>query len=268
MAEQREYRVAELAEEAGIPVRTLRYYQERGLLAPPRKEGRTGWYSDAHLDRLRLIGDLLTRGYRLDGIEELLTAAENGRGLDEVLGFGSAATTEWARSDPIELDEAMLAERFGEQLTPEVLAEAVELGYLRRRGEVYQHPSARLLEATLTLVAAGIPLRSILALSWEIEAAFDRMAFSFVHAFRTHLLDRMLDDPTPGDLERLTDAVAELRPVARVIADEQFGRAMRRRIRADITEMTQQIAHARGVSEQPSSESDEPSARRYAPRNG
>jgi len=43
----REYRIAELAREAGITVRTLRYYRERKLLPAPRREGRIGWYSQA-----------------------------------------------------------------------------------------------------------------------------------------------------------------------------------------------------------------------------
>lgn len=34
----REYRTEELAEAAGIPVRTLRFYRERKLLPPPRRE--------------------------------------------------------------------------------------------------------------------------------------------------------------------------------------------------------------------------------------
>ena len=45
----REYRIDELAREAGITVRTLRYYRERRLLPPPRRAGRIGWYSQAHL---------------------------------------------------------------------------------------------------------------------------------------------------------------------------------------------------------------------------
>src|SRR5690606_6781413 len=43
---RREYRIGELAEAAGLPVRTLRYYQERRLLPPPRREGRVGLYSE------------------------------------------------------------------------------------------------------------------------------------------------------------------------------------------------------------------------------
>ena len=68
---EREYRIAELARQAGITVRTLRYYRERRLLPPPRREGRIGWYSQAHLDRLRVIGQLLDRGHTLGGIGEL-----------------------------------------------------------------------------------------------------------------------------------------------------------------------------------------------------
>ena len=33
----REYRIGELAREAGVTVRTLRFYQERKLLPPPRR---------------------------------------------------------------------------------------------------------------------------------------------------------------------------------------------------------------------------------------
>ena len=51
----REYRVEELAEAAGIPVRTLRFYRERRLLPPPRRAGRIAWYSEDHLSRLRTI---------------------------------------------------------------------------------------------------------------------------------------------------------------------------------------------------------------------
>ncbi|MFJ2111671.1 MerR family transcriptional regulator, partial [Streptomyces sp. NPDC087850] len=58
----REYRMAELAREAGITVRTVRFYRERGLIAPPRREGRIAWYDGNHLARLRTITALRERG--------------------------------------------------------------------------------------------------------------------------------------------------------------------------------------------------------------
>jgi len=55
----------ELARQAGITVRTLRFYRERKLLPPPRREGRIAWYDDHHLARLRTIAALLERGHTL-----------------------------------------------------------------------------------------------------------------------------------------------------------------------------------------------------------
>jgi DNA-binding transcriptional MerR regulator len=219
-----EYRIEELAREAGVPVRTLRYYQERRLLPPPRRQGRVGWYSAAHLERLRLIARLLERGYRLDGIEELLAAADQGREVTELLGLAAAAGEPWAEGRPSSVTAEELDGLLGGQLTPELLAEAVELGYVRVEGDRYVISSTRLLETTVELVRAGIPLRAVLAVSWELEASFDRMAFAFFQLARTHLVDS----------EDLTETVGRLRPVVRAVADEHFGRAMDRRIHAEL----------------------------------
>lgn len=193
-----EYRVAELAEAAGIAVRTVRYYQERGLLDAPRRQGRHAFYNHTHLERLRLIADLLARGHSLEGIADLLTSAEHGGGVSELLGFESAAAQAWGDGE-VTIDFEQMLTRFGEQATPQAITEAVALGYLRIEEDRFVYSSARLLEAATALVATGIPLRSILALSWELEAAFDRMAFAFVQEFRIHLLGQVLEDPSPSD---------------------------------------------------------------------
>ncbi|MFA1546439.1 MerR family transcriptional regulator [Actinomadura chokoriensis] len=244
--EGREYRVEELAAEAGVPVRTLRYYQERRLLPAPRRQGRVALYNASHLGRLRLIAELLDRGYRLDGIEELLAAAGEGRDVTELLGYEWAAATPWAERASAEVSAAELAAMFDGRLTPEIIAEAAELGYITVRdgGRVVIH-SPRLLDAAVQLARAGIPLRSILAMSWELEAAFDRMAFGFVQLVRGELLDRGAGDPTPEGLDRLAELVGRLRPIARTVADEHFARAMDRRLTKDISEIRQRIRPTR-----------------------
>jgi DNA-binding transcriptional MerR regulator len=224
-----EYRVAELAEAAGVAVRTIRYYQERGLLDAPRRQGRHAYYNHTHLERLRLIGDLLARGHSLEGIADLLSSAERGGGVSELLGFESAAAEAWGDGEvTIDLEQMLI--RFGDQATPEAISEAIALGYLRVEEDRF--------------VATGIPLRSILALSWELEAAFDRMAFAFVREFRTHLLGRVLEDPSPERVDQLADALARLRPPVRLVADELLARAMDRRIHADLPEVSQQLSEA------------------------
>ena len=54
-----EYRIEQLARTAGVAVDTIRFYQGKGLLEAPRREGRVTWYGDGHLERLRRIRELL-----------------------------------------------------------------------------------------------------------------------------------------------------------------------------------------------------------------
>ncbi|NNC43770.1 MAG: MerR family transcriptional regulator, partial [Acidimicrobiia bacterium] len=42
------FRVEELATATGLAVDTIRYYQSRGLLDPPTREGRTAVYNETH----------------------------------------------------------------------------------------------------------------------------------------------------------------------------------------------------------------------------
>jgi DNA-binding transcriptional MerR regulator len=50
-----QFSIGELSREAGVSVRTIRYYIAEGLL-PPTESGPRAVYTRAHLDRLRLIG--------------------------------------------------------------------------------------------------------------------------------------------------------------------------------------------------------------------
>ncbi|MFF3554525.1 MerR family transcriptional regulator [Streptomyces tsukubensis] len=82
-----EYRIEDLAQLSGATVRTIRAYQDRGLLPKPERRGRSNVYGAAHLTRLRQIAGLLDRGYTLASIRELLEAWDTGRGLGGVLGL-------------------------------------------------------------------------------------------------------------------------------------------------------------------------------------
>lgn len=92
--------MAELAKEAGITVRTLRFYRERKLIPPPRREGRIAWYDDTHLARLRTISALLERGHTLNGIAELAEAFDHGRNVGELLGLGEPTEETPVRLSP------------------------------------------------------------------------------------------------------------------------------------------------------------------------
>ena len=59
-----EYRLQELASLSGVSARNIRAYRGRGLLDPPRREGRSAFYNDHHLSQLRTINELLRKGFK------------------------------------------------------------------------------------------------------------------------------------------------------------------------------------------------------------
>ena len=67
------YMISIAAELVGMHPQTLRIYDERGLVTPQRTAGNTRLYSDADVERLRLIQRLTTDlGLNLAGVERVL----------------------------------------------------------------------------------------------------------------------------------------------------------------------------------------------------
>ncbi|MFF4017974.1 MerR family transcriptional regulator [Streptomyces sp. NPDC001843] len=211
MTDKREYRMEELARLAGITVRTLRFYRERKLIAPPRREGRIAWYDDHHLARLRTISALLERGHTLNGIAELAEALDQGRDVADLLGVG--APTE---EEPVRLTPEELAARFEGEVTPENLAAALELGYLGTDGDEIVHISRRLLDVSSALVREGIPLAEVLAVGKHVREHADALAALFT--------DLVLRHAGEEDLGRL-------RPLARSVVEAELSLALDRRQR-------------------------------------
>ena len=93
--------VDELARRTGLPSSTVRLYQTKGLLPPPRREGRVGVYGGAHLARLRLISRLRESGFSLAGIRQLLETWQAGRTLDDLLGVETQAVVAPPTTPPV-----------------------------------------------------------------------------------------------------------------------------------------------------------------------
>jgi MerR family transcriptional regulator/heat shock protein HspR len=66
------YGISVASELTGISQQTLRLYEQRGLLSPTRTGGGTRRYSDADLERLRQITELVGEGVNLAGIARIL----------------------------------------------------------------------------------------------------------------------------------------------------------------------------------------------------
>ena len=73
MNDQPRYMISVAADLTGMHPQTLRTYEQKGLVRPKRTSGNTRLYSDADLERLRLIQRLTTElGLNLAGVEVVL----------------------------------------------------------------------------------------------------------------------------------------------------------------------------------------------------
>ena len=86
-----EYRLIDLATASGVSSRNIRAYRERGLLDPPRRDGRSAIYGDRQLAQLDAITRLLARGFTTAHIAEFLTAIRDGVDLADMLGLHDSA---------------------------------------------------------------------------------------------------------------------------------------------------------------------------------
>ncbi|MFI5955784.1 MerR family transcriptional regulator [Cryptosporangium sp. NPDC051539] len=230
-----EYRINDLARESGIPVRNIRLYQERRILPPPVRRGRIGWYSEAHLARLRLIARLLDRGYSLAHIGELISAWERGRDLADVLGLEAALTGPWSEEPQTVISAGDLQRMFGRQEERGSLDRAISAGMLRPDGPRFRVASPQLLDIAVQLVQAGYPLPVVMKLAEDCMHDIERVAERYValvkatitpslspgEAHEEHDAPPEIDDPAAA-----ADLVQRLRPLARKSVDAMLAIAM------------------------------------------
>ncbi|MDN3297752.1 MerR family transcriptional regulator [Streptomyces ficellus] len=232
MDERAEYRIEDLAHHSGATVRTIRAYQDRGLLPKPERRGRSNVYGDEHLARLRQIADLLDRGYTLASIKELLEAWDAGRGLGGVLGLVAEVHGPWTDEKADRITRGELDAAFGGTPDEKAVEEAIELGVLERipgRDDEFLVPSPQELAVAAELYAAGVPLPAISGHLRELRGQVEHIANRFLDFTMEHVFARYLGHrpPTDADASEAATLVRRLRPLAQQTVDAELARAMR-----------------------------------------
>lgn len=100
--------ISEVAKEFGVTTRTIRYYEEIGLLKPSRSEGNRRYYSSADLAKLKLIKRGKQFGFQLDEIKEMVLLFDRDRTgkkqLERTIEYGKMRVEEVERKI-MELEE-------------------------------------------------------------------------------------------------------------------------------------------------------------------
>jgi DNA-binding transcriptional MerR regulator len=214
-----ELRVEELARRTDTSVDTIRFYQKRHLLEPPRREGRVAWYGPEHAERLQRIRELQGRGFSLAVIRRLLDGELDA--ADEPLAAAVVAASD---GELLTLEE--LAGRAG---VPAALLEAVvREGLLvprSRDGEPrFAASDVTTVASGLRLLEAGLPLPELLALAERHHAATRAIAEHAVTLFDVHVREplRRADLGAEERAQRLVEAFRSLLPSVTTLVEHHF----------------------------------------------
>ena len=226
-----EYRIEQLARTAGVAVDTIRFYQGKGLLDAPRREGRVTWYGDAHVERLRRIKELQQQGFTLTVIQRFLSGELEAS--DEAL---VAAVTRPSAPQTLTLRE--LAERSG--VAEPLLLTLEQAGLLvpSDGGDEPLYPADDLdaISAGMKLLAAGVPIGSLMELGKDYAAAVDRTARQAVDLFDRYVRERIQAEggETEAAERRLLQTFNDLLEASGVLVRHHFQRTLLRAAREHI----------------------------------
>ena len=240
-----ELRVADLAAATGVTVRNIRAYQDRGLLPPPRKEGRIVWYSQVHVERLEIITSLLERGFSTANIAELLEGWRGGGSIADVVGLGRRITGSFVDEVADEGSPLEIAERFGLHADEApMLASIVEAGLIEFHGERWRVPSPRLLRAGVQLKEAGVPIEELLDELARVRASVREIADDMValikrNVWAPHFQGQLPSLPT---LVEVAEIVDRIRPLAQTVVTVELARALQASTDAAVQQTLAELA--------------------------
>jgi DNA-binding transcriptional MerR regulator len=205
-----EYTIDQLAAKTGVPSRTIRFYQAKGVLDPPKRRGRVAFYDDTHAERLKVVSELQDKGLRLRAIREfILTPDADSDTVQQWLGLGQRIDTGLA-DHPQLLSETELKELLG-QPPPGTLALLRRSGAIKAEGQGIEQrflvDSPALLRIAAQLEQAGISFETTLKFHEILEKHLRRAADEVVEHALHHLGKGFGRSAKPEDISRAVECL-------------------------------------------------------------
>jgi DNA-binding transcriptional MerR regulator len=201
----------ELTDRVGMSVRNVRFYTTRGLLPPPVRRGRSGYYSADHVARLELVRELQGHGFTLSAIEKYVAGIPpNASPADIALHRTMLAP--WMADSWQECSRRELERRAGRTLSATDLDTLEALGVLRPGLRGRFGVSQKQLGVGLGLLELGYPIEAARAAA-EVYAAHGRaIAEELYELFRTQVWPVYKEKGVSP--ERIQEVVERLKPLS------------------------------------------------------
>jgi len=174
----------ELTERVGMSVRNIRFYTTKGLVPPPIRRGRSGYYTADHVARLQLVQELQGHGFTLSAIERYVAGIPAGASPEDI-ALHRTMLAPWMADSWEELSRAELDQRAGRALSAADLETLVALGVVQAAGRGRFQVSMSQLGVGLGLLDLGYPIEAARAAA-QVYAVHGRaIAEELYELFRT-----------------------------------------------------------------------------------
>lgn len=236
----------QLAGTCDVSVDTVRYYQSRGLLAAPEREGRVAWYGPEHVERIAQIRSLQRKGLTLAAIRRVVSGelgpadADLAAAVSAALGEAGDTTVnaDTEKDGSLTLDEFSAASGVPASLVQAVEREGIRLGRRVDGEDRYTAADIEVVRTALRLLEFGLPLPDLLGLARDADTAMRGLAVRAVDLFDEHVRKPIRD--TAGDDERaaeqMVEAFRELLPAVTTLVSHHFRRVLLETAEAQIEE--------------------------------
>lgn len=211
------YRVEQLAAACDVSVDTVRYYQSRGLLPPPEREGRVAWYGPEHAARIGEVRSLQRKGLTLAAIKRALDG-DLGRVDADLAAAIAAARVEGREEELLTLEGFSARSGVPASLIQAVEREGIKLGRTVGGQERYTTADIDTVRGALRLLEFGLPLGDLLTLARDANTAMVALADRAVELFDEHVR-RPIRDTAGSEEEAAAELVAAFATLLPAVTD-------------------------------------------------
>ena len=213
----------ELTERVGISVRNIRFYTTRGLLPPPIRRGRSGFYSPDHVARLELVQELQAHGFTLSAIEKYVSRIPE-ESTPEEIAVHRVTLQPWLVEEPQLVGRRELERLAGRRLDDQTVAKLVTMDLAEEVGDGKYRVVVSRLGTGLRLCDLEVPLDVLRACN-DIYTRHGRaIAEELTEVFRTMVWPRYKGGDIPAD--HLVRMLESFQPASVAALVEAFSQAM------------------------------------------
>ncbi|QYJ03198.1 MerR family transcriptional regulator [Nocardioides panacisoli] len=225
----------DLTQRVGMSVRTIRFYTTKGLVPPPIRRGRSGFYTTDHVARLELVQELQSHGFTLAAIEKYVAGIPIDASTEDI-ALRRSMLAPWQADRPAYLTYEELCRRADRELDDDELHTLHALGVLTREADGRYAVAASQLSVALRLLDIGFPADAAEAAAKVYREHGRQIAEELQELFRTMVWPKYKQAGTPPEVLRVM--VEQIKPLSVASLVSAYEAAMDETRRREVSRRT------------------------------